>query len=208
MEICSVQLPGRENRLREKPFTRLTSLVETLAGVLKPYIKIPFAFFGHSVGALISFELAREIRRQNCFGPIHLFVSGRRAPQLPDPDPPIHRLPEAAFVDELKRLNGTPDAVLQNSELMELFLPVLRADFAILETYDYVPEVPLNCSITAFGGFHDFKANAKELAAWRDQTSGNFTLEMFPGGHFFFQKSKSLFLEKMSQDLTTSLGRI
>lgn len=113
VEICSVRLPGRENRLREKPFTRLTSLVETLAGVLKPYIKIPFAFFGHSVGALISFEFAREIRRQNCFGPIHLFVSGRRAPQLPDPDPPIHRLPEAAFVYELKRLNGTPDAVLQ-----------------------------------------------------------------------------------------------
>jgi len=208
IEVCPVKLPGREDRLREPPYTRLFPLVQTLSDVLKPYMNVPFAFFGHSMGALISFELARELRRQNRVEPVHFFVSGRRAPHLPDPDSPIHNLPEAEFIEELKSLNGTPDAILQDPELMKLFLPVLRADFSILETYSYKTELPLNCSITTFGGSRDRKANQNDLSAWREQTSSNFIQSIFPGDHFFFQSMKTLFLDTMSQNLTNILMRL
>ena len=208
IEVCPVRLPGREDKLREPPYTRLFPLVQMLFNVLKPYMDVPFAFFGHSMGALIGFELARELRRQNCVEPVHFFVSGRRAPHLPDSDSPIHNLPEAEFIEELKSLNGTPDAILQDPELMKLFLPVLRADFSILETYIYTTELPLNCSITTFGGSRDHKANQKDLSAWREQTSRNFMQNMFPGDHFFFQSMRTLFLDTMSQNLTNLLIRL
>ena len=107
------------------------------------------------MGAIISFEFARQLRRQNDPNPAHLFVSGNRAPQIPDPDPPIHQLPEEEFVEDLRRFNGTPSAVLQNAELMQLFLPLLRADLALHETYSYIADEPLDCPISAFGGVED-----------------------------------------------------
>jgi medium-chain acyl-[acyl-carrier-protein] hydrolase len=201
VEILAVQLPGREDRLREQPFARLSQLIDVLAEVLAPHMRSPFAFFGHSVGALIGFELARKLRRQNARGPVHLFVSARRAPQIPEPGPPLHRLPDAAFKDELRRFNGTPEVVLREPELMELFLPLLRADFALLETYVYSNDEPLDCPITAFGGLQDTKATSDELAAWREQTKRDFTLRMFPGGHFYLQNGRSLLLGSIARDL-------
>ncbi len=202
VEVCAVQLPGRETRLRESPFTHVSPLIETLAQVLPPYLDLPFAFFGHSMGALVSFELARQLRRQKVPSPLHLFVSGRRAPQVPNPYSPIHQLPDAAFVEELRRYNGTSQVVLQNSELRSLFLPILRADLAVNETYVYMPEAPLDCSISAFGGLQDGEASRKELAAWRDQTSRTFTLRMFPGDHFFLKRERDALLRVISQDLS------
>lgn len=120
VEVYPVQLPGRQSRLHELPFTRMSLLVPELVEGLQPYLDRPFAFWGHSMGALISFELARHLSHENRPGPLHLFVSGYRAPQLPRLEPPIHQLPEEAFIHELHRLNGTPDAVLQNRELMRL----------------------------------------------------------------------------------------
>src|SRR5205814_4666171 len=145
IEACPIQLPGRESRLLEAPFSQLFSLIEPVAQALLPYLDMPCAFFGHSMGALVSFELARYLRRQHGLSPVHLFVSGRRAPQLSDPDPPIHPLPEAEFLEELRSLKGTPEEVLQNTELLQLLLPLLRADFAVCETYAYAPETPLLC---------------------------------------------------------------
>jgi surfactin synthase thioesterase subunit len=130
-------LPGRKDRLHEAPFTRLPPLVQALSGAIFPYLDKPFAFFGHSMGALIAFELVRHLRRQQRPTPVHLFVSGHGAPELDTPRSPIHQLPHHAFIEELCRLNGTPDEVFKNEELLELLLPALRADFAVCEEYVY-----------------------------------------------------------------------
>ncbi|MGD9251959.1 MAG: thioesterase II family protein [Desulfobacterales bacterium] len=202
IEICAIQLPGREERLAETPFDRLASLVDVLVDVLYPYMDFPFAFFGHSLGSLISFELTRRLRRQKAPCPLQLFVSGSRAPQIPDPDPPIHQLPDAEFIAALRRFNGTPSAVLDNPELMELFLPLLRSDIRLYETYLYDHEDPLDCPISAFGGLEDKEVSSEELAAWRDQTRKRFRMQIFPGDHFFLngQASNGL-LEAISGDI-------
>lgn len=201
IEVCSIQLPGRESRIREPLFTSLLPLIHTMTPALLPHLDLPFAFFGHSVGALISFELARELRRLNYPSPLHLFISGRHAPHIPDPDPPIYQLPDTQFLEELRRFNGTPEAVLQNAELMQLLLPIVRADLAINETYVYTCEAPLDCSISAFGGLQDKKASRNHLAAWSDQTNSTFTLRMFPGDHFFLKSHHTECLDAISQDL-------
>lgn len=201
VEVCAIELPGRGSRLMERPFTRLEPLIQELTPVLLPYLNKPFAFFGHSMGALVSFELARILRKEYGLSPVHLFVSGRRAPQVPDPDPPIHTLPEREFLDELRRYNGTPESVLENAELMQLFLPTLRADFAVLETYVYTPEPLLDCPITAFGGLEDWKASCDDLEAWREQTNAEFSLQMFPGDHFFIHSAQPLLLQLLSRRL-------
>lgn len=201
VHVCPVQLHGRENRLAEPPFTRLSPLVEALAQALIPYLSMPFAFFGHSMGALISFELVRYLRKHDMAIPVHLFVSGYRAPQLPDRDPPIHNLPESEFIEELRKLNGTPEEVLQNAELVQLLLAVLRADFALCETYSYWAEPPLTCPISAFGGLADSKASRDEIAAWGHQTTGTFTMRMLPGDHFYLHRLQAPLLQLVSQKL-------
>jgi medium-chain acyl-[acyl-carrier-protein] hydrolase len=128
-------------------------------------------------------------------------VSGRRAPQVPDPDPPIHTLPEREFLDELRRYNGTPESVLENAELMQLFLPTLRADFAVLESYVYTPDPLLDCPITAFGDLEDWKASCDDLEAWREQTNADFSLQMFLGDHFFVHSVQPLLLQSLSRTL-------
>jgi medium-chain acyl-[acyl-carrier-protein] hydrolase len=133
--------------------------------------------------------------------PVHLFISGFRAPQLPDRDPPIHHLAEPEFISELRRLNGTPEAVLENKELVQLLLPTLRADFAAAETYQYTEDAPLDCSITALGGLEDPEATEADMTAWQLQTTNRFRTLMFPGDHFFLHNSKDALLAAISQDL-------
>ncbi len=190
IEVCPVELPGRGKRLREPLVTGILPLIETLTPALLPYLDIPFAFFGHSLGTIISFELARQLRREKAPSPRHLFISGRRAPQVPPRKRPLHNLPKSELIEELRQYNGTPEAVLANQDLMELFLPILRADFGINENYTYTSEPPLNWPISVFGGLEDTDANSDELNAWRDQTSSTFTIDMFPGGHFFINNKK------------------
>jgi medium-chain acyl-[acyl-carrier-protein] hydrolase len=208
IEVCAIQLPGREDRLIETPIGELSSLIDALAEVLYPYLDSPFGFFGHSLGSLISFELTRRLRRQKAPCPMQLFVSGRRAPQLPDPDPPIHQLPDSEFIEELRRFNGTPKAVLHNPELMEIFLPLLRSDICLDETYVYDHEAPLDCPISAIGGLEDEEVNREELAAWRDQTRSRFNIQMFPGDHFFLNgKESDGVLEVILKDIGKILGK-
>jgi medium-chain acyl-[acyl-carrier-protein] hydrolase len=202
VEVCPVQLPGRGTRLMEHPFTQLPPLVAALAQALSPLLDKPFAFFGHSLGALVSFELARQLRRQYGVHPVRLFVSAGRAPQIPHRGPPIHILPEKEFLAELRRLNGTPSELLDHKELMVIMLPLLRADFAVYETYVYSSEPPLNCPISAFGGLQDRKVNNSDLEAWRAQTNISFSLRMFPGDHFFLKQP--LLLRVLSQELQRS----
>jgi len=201
IEVCPVQLPGRENRLKERPFNQYTLLIQTLAQALRPYLTIPFAFFGHSMGALVSFGLARQLRQQNDPLPMHLFVSAYRAPQIPNTEPPLHLLPEPEFVKTLLGFNGTKQEVLENDELREFLLPILRADFAVCETYNHVAGEPLACPITVFGGLHDKRVKRDALAAWQEQTSGRFMLRMLPGDHFFLQDMRVPLLRLIAQDL-------
>ncbi|NEQ21294.1 MAG: thioesterase [Microcoleus sp. SIO2G3] len=208
VEVCPIELPGRGTRLIEPPFTRLEPLIQAIAQVLLPYLDKPFTFFGHSMGGLVCFELARLLRRNYSQSPVHLFVSGRRAPQIAEPKPPIHTLPEPEFLEELRRLNGTPEAVLEHTELIQLLLPTLRADFAVLETYVYASQPPLDCPITAFGGLQDSEVSREELEVWREQTNASFSLQMFPGDHFFLHSSQSLLLQSLSQELHQIASRV
>lgn len=201
IEVCPVELPGRGSRFREAAFTKLSMLVEAIAPNLLPSLDKPFAFFGHSMGAVISFELTRYLRRNYDLAPVHLFVSAHRAPQIPDPDPPIHALPEAEFIQELRDLNGTPQTVLANRELMQLMLPTLRADFQAIETYVYTKEPPFECPIAAFGGLQDDSVTFDELDAWRHHTRAAFSLQMLPGDHFFIQSGSAMLLRFLCQDL-------
>ena len=201
LEVCPVQLPGRESRLREPAFTDIDVLVPAVADALDPYMNLPFVLFGHSMGAAIAFELARELRRRGRPQPLHLFVSGRRAPHLPAREEPIHALPEAEFLAKLRELNGTPEEVLQHEELMKLLLPILRADFGVNEKYEPTPGEPLEAGISALGGIGDKDVTREDVEAWKEHTRGRFRSRMFPGDHFFIQGNKDLVLEAVARDL-------
>jgi medium-chain acyl-[acyl-carrier-protein] hydrolase len=201
VEVCAIQMPGRESRVREQLFNRYRPMTVALADALGPFLDLPFVFFGHSLGALISFELARELRRRGQTLPLHLFVSGRGAPDLPLREAPIHALPEPEFIAELRRLNGTPEAVLQHEELMRLVLPILRADFSVNETYVYTGEEPLDLGISALGGLGDDDVTREDLQAWRQQARGSFRMRMFQGDHFFIHSTQNLLLEAVARDL-------
>ncbi|MGB8509762.1 MAG: thioesterase II family protein [Pyrinomonadaceae bacterium] len=201
VEMCAVELPGRGRRLREQNHHDLMTLVAEAFKVLSPYMNKPFAFFGHSMGALMSFELARLLRREGRPAPARIFVSARRAPQIPDIEPPTYNLPEDEFIAELRRLNGTPQEVLEHNELLQLMLPILRADFSVCQTYGYVPEPPLDVGITAYGGVEDKDVSREQLEAWGQQTGSDFNLRMMPGDHFFIHSSQAQLLQSLSQEL-------
>jgi medium-chain acyl-[acyl-carrier-protein] hydrolase len=188
IELCPVQLPGRGRRLHDPPFTRLTGLIQAVSTALHPLLDKPFALFGHSMGALICFELARAWRRELQLTPEYLFVSGRRAPQLSVPDSPTFNLPEAELIVELRRLNGTPEDILSNPGAISLMMPLLRADFEVVQTYLYSSERPLDCPIKAIGGLEDMGTSQEHLLPWREQTANSFSLSMFPGDHFFINQ--------------------
>ena len=205
VEVVRVQLPGRETRLREPLFTRLASLVDVLVDELIPWINGPFMLYGHSMGALLAFELARRLRRRYSRLPAHLFVSGYQAPQLPPVEPPFSHLPEAEFIDRVRQYGGLPDLIAQNEELLEIFLPILRADFEMTETYFYKEEDPFEFPLTAFGGMNDPKMNRERILPWSAHTSRRFDAHFFPGGHFFLMDSESMVLDQINRQLKESL---
>ncbi|HEX8180753.1 MAG TPA: alpha/beta fold hydrolase [Pyrinomonadaceae bacterium] len=201
VELCPVQLPGRGNRLREPAFTSLPPLVVAAAAALRPYLDKPFAFFGHSMGASIGFELARYLRRHAGLEPAYLFVSGRCAPRAVNPERQTYNLPEPEFIEELRRLQGTPAEVLAHPEMMQLLLPLLRADFELIQTYVYEPEPPLACPLAVFGGLQDDDTSRACLEPWREQTSATFSLQIFPGDHFFLNTARPLLLQSITRKL-------
>lgn len=201
-----MQLPGRESRFAEPPFLSLPPLIAALHKELLPYLDMPYAFFGHSMGALISFELARALRHSGQVpGPVRLLVSGHRAPHLPDLRSPAYQLPDPQLVETLRSLQGTPEEVLQHQELLRLLLPVLRADFAICETYAYVAQSPLTCPISAFGGLQDPNVPSDAIRAWKEQTTKICRVRFFAGGHFFWQDDPGSLFTAFWQDLADSL---
>lgn len=207
LELCAVQLPGRETRLQERALTQLPEIVAALLVALRGEFDRPFAFFGHSMGAVVAAELARAL--QAGAGPIpeHLIVSGRRAPHLAETDPPIHTLPDAAFVAELnRRYGGIPQEVLQHQELLDLLLPCLRADLTALETFQPPAGPALSMPISAFGGSEDTRASRMQLDAWRQATHGAFRSRLFPGDHFFLNTRRADVLADLSITLAPLLA--
>jgi medium-chain acyl-[acyl-carrier-protein] hydrolase len=159
-------------------------------------------FFGHSLGALIAFELAGCLRQSYNCSPAYLFVSGNRAPHLLGREAPLHLLPDRHFIDELKhRFNGIPQVILDDPELLQLFLPTLRADLTLLETYVYQPGPPLDCPISAYGGLQDHWADPPTIEAWRPYTQSAFNSRMFPGGHFYLQTERTALLQNIVKEL-------
>ena len=206
VEVWPVQLPGRQNRLSEPPFAHISEMVQALAPVLQEYLDIPFAFFGHCMGAHLSFELACQLRGLAAPLPKHLFVAARRAPQLPDPNTHCHQLSEPIFLKAVSNLNGLPREFVENKELVRLMLPTLRADFEAVETYTYTDREPLGCAISAFGGTEDFSVTSDELVRWRNQTTGTFRFHLFPGDHFFVHSHQSSVLKTISQEIGQLIG--
>ncbi|MDK8183092.1 thioesterase domain-containing protein [Paenibacillus sp. UMB4589-SE434] len=205
--VYPLQLPGRENRISEQPICSMQELVYALAEVVIPHLDRPFMLFGHSLGARIAFELARHLRRVGERQPSRLIVSGSRAPHIPEPKP-VHHLPDDAFIRELRRLAGTPETILQSRELINLFLPMLRADFTVDETYSCVEDKPLSCPITAFGGTKDTEAAQEEIEAWQFHTTGNVSLEMIDGDHFFVQTRRDILLPAVSTVLRQYVSQL
>ena len=201
VEIIPVEPPGRGRRLAEPSFRRLPALIEALTPKISSLLDRKFALFGHSMGAVIAFELARELRRRSGLLPEHIFISGSRAPQVRDETPITYDLPENEFRAELQKLNGTPAEVLENAELMNLMLPLLRADFELVQTYQYCDEPPLDCPLTIYGGLHDPDISREMLLPWEQQTKAQFSLHMLPGDHFFLRSASHQLLDLLRQEL-------
>src|SRR6266700_6933709 len=208
VEVYGIQLPGRANRFVEPAFTRAPELVEVLGPALGSLFDKPFVFFGHSMGAIISFELSRWLRRHGKPLPSHLFVAGRRAPQIPDTDPPRYLLNDADFITSLSELNGIPNEVMNNPDLVRLALPVLRADVELSETYEYREEPPLTCPITAFGGVDDKEESLDIVNGWSAQTNSVFSFHAMAGDHFFIQSNETELLKLMRNELYKTLVSI
>ncbi len=205
--VSPVRLPGRESRIGEAPLRRMESLVGELAKAILPYLRQPFAFYGHSMGAAIAFELARRLRSEGQPLPAALFVSGARAPQfrlghVPAPEPS-----EKDFLGELNRLEGLPQEVRDNRDLLRMVLPALQADTALYRSYVYLEEAPLDCPIRAYGGRDDPNVSQKHIEAWGKQTTKSFAARFFPGGHFFIETARAVFLAGLAEDVATTVER-
>lgn len=201
IELVSIQYPGRATRMREAPCLQLPQLLDDIAPAIVPLLDRPLAFFGHSMGATVAFELARCLAADGKPLPVHLFLSGRSAPQLPPVKPPIHQLPDQAFIDAMRNMNGTPAEIFEHRELMEMMLPMIRADFQVLETWQYQPSAPLAMPISVFGGIADLGVPLENLDAWSVCTSARFKRHMFPGDHFFLHHHHPAMLNIISRGL-------
>lgn len=207
IEVCAVQYRGRGSRLAEPLGEDVVDVMNGLYQELQPFLNKPFAFFGHSMGALVGYEFARRLQREQQLGPFQLFVSGCSAPHVRMFDELTYNLPEPEFLAELRRLQGTPEEVLDNAELMQLMMPIVRADFKASQTYQYVPGPLLECPIRAFGGLKDEMVPREELEAWSEHTQGSFRAQMLPGDHFFLNTSQSLLTRIIAQELIMNLNQ-
>lgn len=202
IEVIPLHLPGRGRRMKEPPVNDLMQMARQLTDDLLPVFRQkPFAFFGHSMGATISYEVARILRDERGPQPLALMVSGRQAPHLPDAFEPTYHLPHDEFVQQLRRLNGTPQAILDCAELMELMIPLLRADFEAIEKYVCRPGDPLDCPIFAFGGDQDTDIAPEHIEAWGQHTSAEFRMKMFSGDHFFLHPQEQALLSDLGREL-------
>jgi medium-chain acyl-[acyl-carrier-protein] hydrolase len=186
VELRAIQLPGRQDRAAEQPMSDMGRIVEALADALAPDLSAaPYALFGHSMGALLGFELVRKIRRCKLPGPTRLGVSGWPSPRLRPHLRTLVELPDEEFIGAVQDLGGLPDAILAAPDLLAFALPALRADFAACADYKYEPESPLQIPISAFGGSADPLSSRAALASWGEETTGGISVRLYPGNHFY-----------------------
>jgi medium-chain acyl-[acyl-carrier-protein] hydrolase len=192
IDPIGIQLPGRENRFGEPLFFEAKDAIESLIEVFPKNMNTPFIVFGHSMGATLAFEFVRALREKNFNLPEHLIISGRAAPHIPSCHKPIYHLNKEEFLEELIKYNGMPKEVLNSPELLDLFIPIVQADFSISDTYQYSPESLLSFPITAFGGINDSYVLEEDLRVWGLHTESIFKHYMFEGDHFFLIKDSCL----------------
>jgi len=200
IEMLTVQLPGRESRLSEPPFCRMAPLIDALTGAVAPLLDKPYALFGHSMGALIAYELGRAFERQRLPLPCTTIVSGRRAPSVPNTEAPLHRLPDDQFVDALiARYDAIPKVIRDEPELMALFMPVLKADFEVFETHHHADTPPLDCALAIYGGRAD--PQTQQMEGWADLYDGPCRTRLFDGGHFYLADQRRALADTLAEDV-------
>ncbi len=198
IEVVACHLPGRNERLREPLPLRMDRLLDAMAPEIRPRLNLPFAFFGHSLGARVAFYLARRLRSNGLQLPQFLFASACSAPHLPSRFSPLHALPSRHFIEELqRRYEPIPDLILQDPESLRMFLSILRADFSVLETTNYTAEPPLACPIVAYIAKDDAAVSASDVEAWSVQTSAAFRAEILEGNHFYLRSSTAQLLPSL-----------
>jgi medium-chain acyl-[acyl-carrier-protein] hydrolase len=208
IEVCPIELPGRASRRAEAPITRFPELLQKLASMTHPFFKqLPFAFFGHSFGGIIAFELTRWMRRRGGPLPERLFLSACPALHIrQQPAPPIGHMSDDEFLEEIATRYGTPYEVLASEEVRDTVLPALRTDLAVAESYRYVHEAPLDLPISSFGAWEDPEVSQEEVEAWRQQTTRDFRVRMFPGNHFFLAAERKRLHQALVEDLDGKAG--
>jgi surfactin synthase thioesterase subunit len=206
VQVCALQLPGRDQRLADPPIKWVAEAVDVLSAALRRYLDMPFAFFGHSMGAVLAYEVSRRLFAAFGQAPTRLFVSGHSAPHLPRRRPSLHHLPDTDFVAGVRALNGTPVEVFDHPELVDLLLPMLRADFELVETYAELAGPRLSCPVTAMGGDSDAYVPPEDLDAWRSVTCGPFESILFEGGHFYVNSAREMLLRALHCRLVPPAG--
>jgi medium-chain acyl-[acyl-carrier-protein] hydrolase len=203
IEVCAIQLPGRETRLAETPLRRIDAIVDALVPALLPHLDVPFAIFGHSMGAVIAAEVVARLRARMQAMPVHLFLSARRAAHLPDRDPPLSPLSDLEFLHELnRRYGGIAKEVFEQPEIIELFLPAVRADIAALESYQTLMPVRIECPLSLLGGLSDSRVTRAELNAWSDGAVCGSETFMLAGDHFFIVEQRARVLAQIAANLS------
>jgi surfactin synthase thioesterase subunit len=201
IEICSYQYPGHGTRVSESLLSNLDELIVLVTQEIQPYLDKEYGLFGHSLGSLVAFELTRNLIANRLPAPKYLFLSGHNAPQIEEDEKNMHMLPDDKFIQRLRELNGTPEEILQNSELLDLLLPIIRADFTMSETYQFYSGDLFDIPIFTFGGLLDKYTHREGLDAWRAQTTALFSLRMFQGDHFFINQSRQQLLQVIAQEI-------
>lgn len=206
VEPWAVRMPGRDARLTEPPRTDLRATAGELADALAPTLSGPYAFFGHSLGAFVAFETVRALRGRGVPEPVLLAVSARNAPQEPTYRGAVHQLPDEEYLNVLDRRYGAiPPLIREDARMRAMYLPILRADTTMLETYRYVPGPALSCPVIAYGGTEDPETTPESLAGWGKMTRGGCTGVLLPGDHFFLQPSRDRLLAHLSAEVLRAL---
>lgn len=193
-EVLPVELPGRGARLQESLKFDMSSLVDELITSIETYLDKPFLFFGHSMGALVSYELTRKLRQLQLPLPDKLFLSSHSAPQITKRTPIMHKLPKNEFIRELKELNGMPKEFFESEELLDIFLPIIKADYTVCETYKFDSVSKLPIPFVAIRGMNDETVLAEDMIDWSKLTESEFNFYEFPGDHFFITKKQEEFI--------------